>query len=859
MAVLDIPEISRYTPDSFGILATAVLSACLYLIRSCRHIPQAYDWIGHVFNELQEISGRLYTLVHIQVDGVTQKKIVAILAFVLKVIGRSESLINEQSFHCYLRVMFLGRDEKTKELVEDLNKLFGSDPRFSLAVTYPMDRRADEGRDVLEKYLERQDKVYEETKEKELTAKVDERIRQTLCNTSAAEDVIETYHKNKRSLLEGTGSWLQHERLFDSWLNRRATILWIFGGPGSGKSYLSTWLIKRLCEDPSEEGPKHISVAYFFVKENNEVLRDANNILKALAWQLIKKDPRFRQHVARVTEQRHKTSTADDTWENLFLAYYDSGEFDSDFALILIDGLDEADHQTRRKILGFMKGLVTKSQSSEWPRIQFAIVGRGSLRDDMDITRQERIYPIEISKHKNKKDIESYIRKRLGDVAVLKEIERKQGLKSFRKYRRKFRNMILEGADGVFLWAKLLIDSILRKDLRQIEKILKDPPENLDDMICSVFDRIANDEELDHNLLRKMLLFCGYSLRPLTFGELDLFVSLPSPPANYLLWNQTRGKLSSIFDLKYPSNFDPDEEDNVDAETDEHNNELVECCQDDVKVVDVDFSDDYSRSFDSDDSGTESTDDDDENDDGLQSRTSEPERKTQGNTTRYLSDGQRKTEITFCHTRIKDYLVREGDPMKRRKPACVVIPDLENAHLELTITCLSVLRLELSLEEDRRYLVDYSRQYLASHLERIDMRKISDSDFSHITEGLHWLFGTEKGAECFIKANQEYDERHSSRDEFLGAWICSERNLRTVQAWFRDVKYRSSSNWSWDTASRLWMDNAAESFETLLVPLMKVASKLWLTKSGYDSDDYRDKGEFYTWMLHGWLSLVSGF
>ena len=54
------------------------------------------------------------------------------------------------------------------------------------------------------------------------------------------------------------------------------------------------------------------------------------------------------------------------------------------------------------------------------------------------------------------------------------------------------------------------------------------------------------------------------------------------------------------------------------------------------------------------------------------------------------------------------------------------------------------------------------------------------------------------------------------------------------------------------------MVDAAENYRTLLRPSMMAASKIWLTKSGYDSPEYGNKGEFVCWLLQGWLFLVSG-
>ena len=52
------------------------------------------------------------------------------------------------------------------------------------------------------------------------------------------------------------------------------------------------------------------------------------------------------------------------------------------------------------------------------------------------------------------------------------------------------------------------------------------------------------------------------------------------------------------------------------------------------------------------------------------------------------------------------------------------------------------------------------------------------------------------------------------------------------------------------------MITASESAQDLLKPLAMTAAKMWLTKSGYDSDAYHDKSELQVWFLKGYLALV---
>ncbi len=208
--------------------------------------------------------------------------------------------------------------------------------------------------------------------------------------------------------------------MFNSWLADDAAILWIFGGPGVGKSFLSTWIIQQLTEGPRGAAEQ---VAYFFVKENSESLRDANIILKTLAFQLSNSDPEFREHALRVVQQRSSLIvTAEDTWENLFKDYFCDVKKTDRHVKIIIDGLDEASPATRRSILNLLKSWVL-SATNRSP-MQFAILGRPSLRDDADFNRLGKSRFIEVSREKNHQDINRYVKSRLEEMDVLHVIRK---------------------------------------------------------------------------------------------------------------------------------------------------------------------------------------------------------------------------------------------------------------------------------------------------------------------------------------------------------------------------------------------------------------------------------------------------
>ncbi|KAK3684184.1 hypothetical protein B0T22DRAFT_520823 [Podospora appendiculata] len=492
-------------------------------------------------------------------------------------------------------------------------------------------------------------------------------LKQVLCSTSAADDVEETFVRNKRALLEGTGAWLFEEPFSNEWIQRNSAALCILGGPGSGKSFLATAIIQLLMQ----QAPT-VAVAYFIVKENNEYLRDANIILKTLAWQLLNQDRNFKQHAVNVCGTRINTITAEDTWENLFLGHYRLSEGHSVTPAVLVfDGLDEATSATGSILIGLMKDLVFFLGKDPRP-IQILVVGRGSIRTNLSFHCLQQVRCIEVSRLKNGDDI-NYIKKRLQTLEILHELcqLKPDGWKRASKEGGRILKRVSQGANGIFLWAKLLLDSLMGKGLSQIQAVLASPPSTLDDMISSVFARIARDEELNQDVVRKILLFMVYARRSLLFGELSIIASLPGREPNHLLWRHVRGQLSSLLELKYPYPYDPDHDHDLEATANpdppppESGHGAERCDSDDEKPLDFSCASDDGHEID--DVPASGGDDTDTKADGV---VVEPDHtNTQKESEAFISHlswGQAFTQVAFYHTRIRDFLAEESDAKTRR-------------------------------------------------------------------------------------------------------------------------------------------------------------------------------------------------
>jgi len=872
--VAPISTIARIgvTPSStadFGTASSAVLGAVVHLVKSCEGVSDAYDWIEQVFQELQDFSERLGQYTSSIVDAALRHKIIAILATMLKVIGRSEHLIQKRRFRQYLRVAFLGKDQVTKQLIDDLNKLLSREQRYIQGAIYASTQRTEESvRTISDKFTE----FARKTEDNQSRDHGEKQMRETLCDASAWDDVEETFIRNKRALLKGTGTWLQEEPLYQRWMNHDTHLLWLFGGPGVGKSFLSTSIVKHLLGQPAPKNDMPIdSVAYFFVKENNANLQNANIIVKTLAWQIANSDPDFRRHAIDLCRKRSRTFTAEDSWQNLFLGYYLASEHKATRrASIVLDGLDEATTETRRTVFRLIKRLSLLQRSSSSSSIRVAIVGRKSLQGDVYFERLEKVSFIEVSRHKNRDDINTYIKKRLEEVQVLRELRRKRpnGAKRANREGSKILKKVSETANGVFLWAKLLLDSLADKDLKRIEAILENPSSSLDEMISSIFRRIAGDDAIDQDVIRRILLFVTHSWRPLLFGELNIVASLPEQKPNYLLWKHMRGSLSSVFGLKFPHNRDPDalQDPDHDAKHTSKPPPSTYGTDEDRDSSDFSFEDtveeDFEADWDSNGDGssiTETTDNsytDDNTNTVAVSRS-----KLLDNLVFHLTEDQSRTQVTFYHARIREYIVQEGSPSSRRFQSLDMIPtsDHSESHGNITIMCLEMLRLEMWSTVEFHYLCDYPLCHFPYHLQSTNKDGIPREMAAKIVKGLYWLFGTESGTLALLRSVRfRRLGQSSTKHEFRMSWMYTDTHLALIQSWLAlgESLIRHGFSVADDDGGVAWIGSASCSLSELLRPLSIAASKLWLAMSDLTAINFGERCDFYAYLLYTWLGLV---
>jgi hypothetical protein len=659
--------------------------------------------------------------------------------------------------------------------------------------------------------------------------------------------------------------------MYQEWESGRVSLLWLVGDAGLGKSFLATSLIQRFQGQSGQDQETKPPIAYFFIKEGDKELRDANTILKTLAWQLQGQDSKFREHLDFVLTRSEKVANAEETWSNIFLSYY-SGSGPDRRAIVVLDGLDEA-NDTKASLLRILAGHSERRPSEN---LRFIILGRKEMthtesheRLIIDLSRLR--VRIEVDRKKNNGDIERYVRKRVNDMWVFHQLRKVKGDQEAMIKGSNWGKRIIRVAKGVFLFAKLLLDQIeLADGLKDIKEALNNPPVGLDQMIDRLFTRLESDPLVRRNrdTVRLILAHATYSRRTVLAGEVDVLLNATNGETGLTLWFYLTKKLHSIFDFSLLEELGEDDMEDLAQEGESAVVEGANGTSSTPDVIELDLNVDFDSEY------HDSSEDDD--DDFIISGRAVTEkaqlrRLTKRSSTMstwkfdtVLTEAQIKTPLYFSHQLILEGIKQEG--LKKHKS---LIPDADTSEVIMVVNCLKILRAMLPAHKEWRFLAEYPLQYLADHLNDASRCTfVTNAQRHDILEHLYWLFGTERGVQGFVNAMTGFDAaqvkvlettsgEHGfwSREAFWDTWVASDQNWKVVQGWLATYDQVTWADHVDEKAKR-WMKMASQSYSDLLrLPLQFVVLR-WLGRASYGHPYFVHDRDWEACLAMRWAYMV---
>ncbi|WQF77080.1 Putative NACHT nucleoside triphosphatase, P-loop containing nucleoside triphosphate hydrolase [Colletotrichum destructivum] len=343
-----------------------------------------------------------------------------------------------------------------------------------------------------------------------LTDQLDLKRRVEILRWLSDEPHQQHHQQTYGEVMEGTGKWLLQDPTFLQWKNESASsILWLHGIPGSGKSKLTSIVVKD-AQDAFSNNQTPAPVYFYCSRNPAEPGRsDPSRIVASFARQLstpVARGPLLEDAV-RVYQKREEDAFASgplhlEESKDLIIKLLDQYKYAT--MTIVIDALDECAEASRGRLLELLEDLLMTS-----PCLLKIFV---SSRDDQDIVYRLDTYPnLHLSSDRNSEDIDLFVRTETTHLIGRGELLRSSTRK--RELRDKIVNELTDNAHGMFRWASLQLQELCRQrtDEAIVERLGR-LPKTLEDLYREILSRIEGFEaETDRLLTRSALswLLCG--------------------------------------------------------------------------------------------------------------------------------------------------------------------------------------------------------------------------------------------------------------------------------------------------------------------------------------------------------------
>ncbi|TEA16817.1 Thioredoxin [Colletotrichum sidae] len=301
-----------------------------------------------------------------------------------------------------------------------------------------------------------------ETKEYTTVLKLSNNEQDCLKLLSHAGGPYESHMLGIEKPVSGTCRWLLEHDGFTNWLKSPSSaLLWLTANPGCGKTVLSSFLVDVLSRKSHKA-----TVCHFFFKAGEDSRQNSNQALCAILHQVFKAHPqsiKSAMDAYSVNDAGQFTLNIETLWDILCKAadYLPTKEI-----ICVVDALDECGETSRdrfidllvktypqmvgsRKILGKLKIIVT---SRPWPAIEsrFQYLSCIRLRGENE--------SLSLSK-----DIEKMVNAKVSKLEKAGVLTAEASVT--------LQATLSQKADGTFLWAALVLETISRLPSRKLSAI----------------------------------------------------------------------------------------------------------------------------------------------------------------------------------------------------------------------------------------------------------------------------------------------------------------------------------------------------------------------------------------------------
>ncbi|KAL2822124.1 hypothetical protein BDW59DRAFT_149666 [Aspergillus cavernicola] len=586
------------------------------------------------------------------------------------------------------------------------------------------------------------------------------------------------YYNYRKCVVPGTGDWIFSEPDFKAWekgSEDSPSILAIEGTEGSGKSYLTSTIIRRLRNRSSaESSDSRTLLAFYFVEgDSKEELKRTNHldvIAKSLVWQFVQADASYMKSVANICEQT-KDIDPHEIPSQLLFNNKDLGQtIDANFFMV-IDGLNDIVGDT---LVTFLQTALASSASHR--KIRILLTGRPRAFEQISANKDIAFKTIHISE-RNKTDIEMYIESRMDGSEALRNKDR-FGVADLRK---KIRVSLRDKTAGDYFSVNTILKRISHLDyVNDIDQVLENAGKERSQQIQAEIESLNNTrnpkEIAEINEIILWILYGREWLQPLQMaavlytksGELSLLT------------------LEAKLQIKYTL-FEVDSDGDIDFRS----YEIVELIPEGNQPSDEDLRQNTKRIL--------------------------PEEV----------DIIRHFLHSVCPPTLYDKFDFESvfEQKLRHTGGYIYRDDKDTAEAKLAVTCLRILT--ENTDERREVLRPYAVNYFYQHLSAVDLSLVDRQWKQVVGPLLSKLFMDDASTDALLWT---VDPESASNFAWMArsAWLEGNRAVTEVVRWLREsVAVKDIS----DDSARSWVStltNSSSPENELLQPLAKRMVVHWL-------------------------------
>ncbi|KAF7343632.1 Ankyrin [Mycena sanguinolenta] len=329
---------------------------------------------------------------------------------------------------------------------------------------------------------------------------------QEQCHSAAERDVVIEWYSPLNFFLRqadifgihqpGTGQWFLEANSFNEWKSGVGKVLWCRGMPGAGKTVLVSIAVQHL---RATEYSHNVGVAAVYLNHKETDAHTASTLLTSLWRQLV-----VGKSIASVENlyQKHREpGTKPSLNEDHAILCSTISQYLKVF--ILVDALDEYPERKRDIFMSYLSQLGTNVNLLLTSRPHISLKNRIPEMEVLEIEAREE-------------DIRCHI-----DAQILKSPRLSNHIQNCPDLLGQIEDRIVRRSDGMFLMAKLHIDSLSGKHtVKAVQNTLKNLPNNLESTYDDVLERINRQSDDDKDLAWRTLSWISHAKRLLRPSEL---------------------------------------------------------------------------------------------------------------------------------------------------------------------------------------------------------------------------------------------------------------------------------------------------------------------------------------------------